>query len=198
MKKIEIMKKLKKIDFKWVAVALILIAGIWAFDKYAFVAKVNGKYISRVGYIKNMEKQVGKQILDKMVTESLIEQEAAKKGVKVDKKEIDDEIAKIEEKIKTQGQTLEAALTAEGMTKEDLENQLRIQKMVDKLSDSKKEITEKEIAEFLDKNKDQLPKGMAKDELNKAAKEQLEQQAKTEAANTWFAKIKEEAKIIYR
>lgn len=192
------MKKLKKIDFKWVAVALILVAGMWIFDKYAFVAKVNGRYISRIKYLKNAEKQVGKQILDRMITESLIEQEAAKKGVNIDKKEIDDEIAKIEEKIKAQGQTLEAALATEGMTKEDLENQLRIQKMVDKLSDPKKEITEKEIAEFLDKNKDQLPKGMTKDELNKAAKEQLEQQTKTEAANTWFAKIKEEAKIIYK
>lgn len=203
MKQIKIINKLKKFNFKkinikWALPLLALALGFWAYNRYGVVAKVNGRNISRIDYIKAMEKQVGKQTLDQMIVESLVEQEALKKGVKIEKSEIDSDIKKIEEQIKSQGQTLESALASEGMNLKDLEKQIKIEKMVEKLSDPKTEITEAQIKDFLTKNKAQLPKGATQTELNDLAKKQLESQIKSEAASNWFSNLKKEAKIIYR
>lgn len=203
MKKIKILNKLKKINFKkinikWALLFLILVLGFWAYNRYGVVAKVNGKNISRISYIKALEKQSGKQVLEQMIVESMIEQEAAKNKIKIEDSEIKAGVTKVEEQVKSQGQTLESALADEGMNLKDLERQIKIEKIIEKLSDPKKEITEAQIAEFLSENKDRLPKGATKAELNELAKKQLESQIKAEAASNWFANLKKEAKIIYR
>lgn len=195
---LDFLKSLKKVNLPVVLGGLVVAAGLFGYYKYGVVAVVNGRQISRIEYIKIMESQVGKQTLDRMVTETLIMNEASKKGVKIDKAIIDTEIAKIEEQLKTQGQTLDSALAAEGMARTDLEKQIRLQKLAEELSAPKTEITEAEINDFLDKNKDQLPKGSSKEELQTLAKTQLASQAQNEAISTWLADLKKNAKIIYR
>jgi hypothetical protein len=195
---LDFLKSLKKVNLPVVLGGLVVAAGLFGYYKYGVVAIVNGRPISRIEYIKIMESQVGKQTLDRMVTETLIMNEASKKGVKVDKAIIDTEIAKIEEQLKTQGQTLDSALAAEGMARTDLEKQIRLQKLAEELSAPKTEITEAEIGDFLSQNKDQLPKDASKDELQTLAKTQLASQAQNEAISTWLADLKKNAKIIYR
>lgn len=195
---LDFLKSLKKVNLPVVLGGLVVAAGLFGYYKYGVVAVVNGRQISRIEYIKIMESQVGKQTLDRMITETLIMNEASKKGVKIDKAIIDTEIAKIEEQLKTQGQTLDSALAAEGMARTDLEKQIRLQKLAEELSAPKTEITEVEINDFLDKNKDQLPKGSSKEELQTLAKTQLASQAQNEAISTWLADLKKNAKIIYR
>lgn len=180
------------------ALAILVGSGGYAYAKYWNVATANGRNISRIDYIKNLEKQGGKQVLDQMIQEALIRNEAAKKGIKVDQKTVDDEIKKIEEKIKGQGLTLDQALLSQGMTKADLEGQIAISKMVTALVKSDKEITQAEIDKFLADNKAQLPKNATKDDLQKLAKEQLTSQATSQAASAWLAELKKNAKIIYR
>ncbi|MDP4010135.1 MAG: SurA N-terminal domain-containing protein [Candidatus Shapirobacteria bacterium] len=195
---LDFLKSLKKVNLPVVLGGLVVAAGLFGYYKYGVVAVVNGRPIFRIEYIKIMESQVGKQTLDRMVTETLIMNEASKKGVKIDKAVVDTEIAKIEEQLKTQGQTLDSALAAEGMARTDLEKQIRLQKLAEELSAPKTEITEAEINDFLDKNKDQLPKGASKEELQTLAKTQLSSQAQNEAISTWLADLKKNAKIIYR
>lgn len=188
----------KKIPFTSIVLFLILAAGVAAYYKFANVAVVNGKPISRIEYIKMLEKQDNKNVLNQMIQESLINSEAVKKNVKIEQSELDSEIASIETQVKAQGQTLEAAMAAEGITKTELERQLRLRKLVEKLSSPSAEITQAQIDDFLSKNKEMLPKDMDKEKLQTLAKEELEAQAKSESASAWLKKLTEEAKIIYK
>lgn len=179
---------------------LVLILGVslGVFYKYGTVATVNGKAISRLAYIKKLEKSDAKQLLEQMITEKLIQNEADKKGVKIEKSVIDEEIKKIDEQLKAQGQTLEIALESRGMTRADLEGQIGIQKIIEKLAAPSTEITQAQIDEFLKTNKAQLPAKATKDELQKLAKDELTSQASQEAISTWLESLRKDAKVIYR
>lgn len=181
-------------------IALVLILGVamGLYFRFWNIVTVNGKGISRAEYYKKLAKSDAKQLLDQMITEMLIKEEALKKNIKIEQSEIDEEIKKIDEQIKGQGQTLELALTAQGMTKAELENQISLQKMVDKLSNPNTEITQVQIDEFLKTNKAQLPAKATKDELQKLAKDELTSQASQSAIGTWLEGLKNGANIIYK
>lgn len=178
--------------------AVVLAAAGYGYFRYFNVAVVNGRPISRLDYIKAMEKQGGKQVLDGMVQEALITGEAQKKGVRIDQSVIDAEFAKIETQLKAQGQTLDSALASQGMTKEELTQQIRIQKTAEKLANVPTEVSQTQIDDFIAKNKDQFPKTATKEEIEKTAKTQLLSQAKSEAITKWFDQLKRDAKIIYK
>jgi len=191
-------KMVKKIDFSRIGLTVAAVVLAVGFYWYGMVAMVNGKPVWRWTYIKTMEKQVGEQVLEQMVNEALIAVEAGKQGVQVEQSVIDEEIAGIKTRLEEQGQDLDTALETEGMTMADLEEQIRMQKLVEKLAATDKEISQEEVDQFLETYKDQLPEGLSEEELTTLAKEQLSGQAQNEAVNTWLAKIKEEAKISYR
>ncbi|MFA4827333.1 MAG: SurA N-terminal domain-containing protein [Candidatus Shapirobacteria bacterium] len=190
---------MKKIIILHAGLLVVLIAvGIFGYFRFWNAATVNGTPISRISYIKAMEKLGGRQTLDSMIDEVLILNEGIAKSVKIDQKVIDDEIAKIEAQLKTQGQTLDAALLANGMTKADLEKQIRVKKIEGILSAPTTEITQAQIDEFLTANKSMLPTGKTKVELQTLAKEQLALEANQTAATTWFDNLRQSAKIVYR
>lgn len=194
--------KKTKIDMRLIGLGMaliLLLAGAgFLYLKYASVAMVNGRPISRLEYIKKMEAQVGATTLDQMIDEALIAGEAEKTGVKVEQSVIDEEIDKIRQQIEAQGQTLEAALEAEGMVMADLEEQIRNQKLVEEMAGAGEEVTEVQIADFLETYKDQLPEGQTKEELETLAKEQLSGQAKNEAVTEWLDNLRAGAEIVYK
>ncbi len=180
-----------------ILIVILAIAG-YGYYKYWNVAVVNGKGISRIDFIKTMERAGGKQTLDQMVQETLILEEGRKNNIKMDKTEIDAEIVKVEERIKAQGQTLETALVSSGMTKADLERQILMQKIQTTLAANKTEITQAQIDEFIKTYKTQLPPKATKDELEKIAREELTVQAAKTAATTWVAELTKNAKVVMK
>lgn len=193
-----ITQPVKKVNFIPFLVVLGLAVLAFLYYRFCIVATVNGKPITRFAYLQNLVKFDQKQILKQMANEALIYQEAKKQGVEIEKSLIDTEIASIEAKIVEQGQTLEAALSAEGMTKSDLEAQIQIQKIAEKLSKPNTEITQAQIDDYLTKNKAYLPTTYTKEQLQELAKTQLTTEIKNEAVNTWFTEIQKNAKIIIR
>jgi foldase protein PrsA len=191
--------KLKK-AFIIPAIVLAVAAGTMGYGiyKYGFVVEVNGKMISRMSYYNELDRQFKQQGMEKIIQDTLIKQEAAKKNISVSDSEINDEIAKIEERLKSSNMTLEDALKAQGINREMLMEQVRMQKTVDKLVGSDIKIEDKDIDEFLKTNKDMLPKDKSKDELRKMAEEQLKSDKLADAARTWYTGIRKDAKIIYR
>lgn len=193
-----ITQPVKKINFTPFILVLALAVLAFLYYQFGVVATVNGKPISRFAYLQNLVKTDQKQTLKQMANEALIYQEAKKQGVEIEKSLIDTEIASIEAKIVAQGQTLEAALGAEGMTKTDLENQIKIQKIAEKLAKPNLEITQAQIDEYLTKNKSYLPATYTKEQLQELAKTQLITEIKNTAVNNWFTEIQKSAKIIFR
>ncbi|HWS49252.1 MAG TPA: SurA N-terminal domain-containing protein [Candidatus Methanoperedens sp.] len=177
---------------------ILVIAAVYAYYRFGVVATVNGKPISRFTYWQNLEKIDKKQTIKQMANEELVFQEAAKKGVVIEKSEIESEIASVEAQIKSQGQTLEGALIAEGLTRTDLEDQIRIQKLVEKMANPMLDITQAQIDAYLTENKALLPTTYSKEQLQTLAKTQLISEAKNDAIDVWFKELQKTAKIEIR
>jgi parvulin-like peptidyl-prolyl isomerase len=190
------MKKVLVIHATILVVILAILTVVYL--RFWNIATVNGTAISRLDYIKTMEKQGGEQTLALMIDETLILNEGSKNNVNVDQKVVDEEIAAIEEQLKAQNQTLDSALLAAGMVKADLEKQIKIKKIESILSAPKTEITQAQIDEFLKTNKSLLPTGKTKTELETLAKDQLTLQASQTAATSWLEGLRQSAKVVYK
>ena len=181
-----------------VFLALILGLAGYAYARYWNIALVNGTPISRLRYYQILEQQGGQQILAQLVDDAIIMSEGKAKDIKIDQKIIDEEVTKIEDRLKTQGKTLEASLKANGLTMTDLRYQINLKKIQDTLSAPNTEITQAQIDNFLKVNKALIPAGKTKEELNTLAKNELISQANEASASAWLDKLRSEAKIIYK
>ncbi|MBI2430908.1 MAG: SurA N-terminal domain-containing protein, partial [Candidatus Levybacteria bacterium] len=173
-KKIEELKqlfleKLRSSKIIVLATSVIIIAFLLYYFRGVFVAAtVNGKPILRLSLIKELEKQNGRRVLDSLITQTLILQEAKKQGVTVDKKETDAEIARIEANLAKQGQTLDGILIMQGLNKETLIEQIRLEKLIEKLLGKDVKVSEKEIEEYIEKNQENMPEATDAAKLKEA------------------------------
>jgi foldase protein PrsA len=160
-------------------------------------ASVNGQFIYRPTVISELEKRGGKQELDSLVTEMLIQQEAKKKNITVTDDELNAEITKISDSVKAQGQDINTLLAMQGMTQDDLKKQVRTQKFVEKILADKVKPTDQEVADYLKTNKDSLPKGNTEAQNKDLAVSQLTQQKLSTEFQTWLTEAKKNASIKY-
>lgn len=193
-------KKLKAWNQKLfrLAIVVVVVAGLaYLVKNVFFVALINGKPISRYTVIKQLEKTQGKNVMEQLVNEALIEQATKKSGVKIEQTMIDEAIKEIEDNISTQGQDLETLLSLQGMTREDLVKQITLQKKIEAILQGKTQVTDEEIAEYLENNTDFLPEDKTEEELNVLARAQLVQQKMSQEFQTWMEDIKSKADIKY-
>jgi parvulin-like peptidyl-prolyl isomerase len=178
--------------------AVLMIAGLlYTFRSWIVVAMVNGQPVSRISYIRELERQAGKQTMNSIITKTLIFQEAKKQNVTVSDNEVNAELKKIEENLKKQGQKLDQVLALQGMTREQLVEQIKIQKMIEKMVGKNIEITDKEVDEYIAANKESLPQDADENALKKSAQERLKQQKLNEEVQKWLEKLQKDAKITY-
>jgi len=176
---------------------LILGALLYQYKSFFVVATVNGRPISRIALIKELEKQDGKQVLDTLITKSLVEQAAAEKNIQVAQSDIDAELAKIEENLKSQSLTLESALSLQNMTKEDLISQLVIEKKLEKLLADRTAVTDEEVTQYINDNKDTFPENSDVESLKEQVRSYLSSQKFSTEAQSWLNDIKSSSTIKY-
>lgn len=192
-------KKAIKIPIRTIIIIAIIIAiGVllYIFKGLFVVATVDGSPISRLSIIQKLEKASGKSLLDSLITEKLIENEAKAKGISVSGQEVDAEIAKVSDQIKQQGGTIEEALNQQGMTMDDFKNRIVLQKKVEKLVAEKINVTDQEIEQYIKDSKVEIPKGQ-EDQIKNQIKETLRGQKINTEANSMIAALKAKAKINY-
>lgn len=179
-----------------VVLIIILILGLIYFSKrFLTVATVNGESISRLTVIKKLEAQGGKKTLESIVTEILIRQEAEKRKVNVSQKDLDSEMKKIEASVTSQGSTLEQALQNQGMTKNDLKEQIKIQLMLQKIIGDNVKVSDKEINDFITSTKDQ--QGTDQEIPREQVAAQIKQEKLQQKIQSYLAELKSKAKITY-
>jgi parvulin-like peptidyl-prolyl isomerase len=177
---------------------LILLAGLAVYFRSIFVvAMVNGQPVSRLAYIKEMEKMSGKQALDSLITKTIILQEARKKNVSINPQEVDQEIKKIEENLSKQGQKLDTILQLQGMTRESLREQVYFQKLIEKMVGQDIKVSDQEVNDYIKANRSTLPQDAKEEDLKKQVREQLRQQKLNEKVQTWIKNLQEKAKVTY-
>lgn len=201
--------KLPKVDLKMAplklnmkvlgAIFLVMLLGVGSYYVKGFfvAAVVNGKPITRVALIKELQKQGGKQVLESMILKELLLQEAAKNKIVVTPADIQVEMKSLEGYIAAQGTTLDQFLQAQNITKKDLDEGLRIKIIQDKLVANEATVTEAEVNSYIEQNKDALPKGQDMNELKAQIQKSLQQQKTQEASQALLTKLKAQAKILY-
>ena len=188
-----------KIGIKAIVIVAVIIAlaGLAYVYKGLFIAAtVDGRPISRFAIIQKLEKASGKNLLDSLITEKLIQNEANAKKITVSNDEINAEIKKIEDQITTQGSTLDAALKAQGMSQDDLRKNIILQLEVEKLVAGKMNVTDDEVAQYIKNNAITIPAGQEA-AMTAQIKEQLRSQKLSTEANVLITALKAQAKISY-
>jgi len=143
-----------------------------------------------------LELASGKDALDSIIKEKLITMEASKKGIKISDDDVNAEIKKVEESLKTQGTTLDDALAQQGMSREDLRKRIVIQLSITKLVEDKTSVSDQEVEEYIKTNNTPLTKGKEADE-KASIKEQIKNQKLSDEAAKLVDQLMTAAKINY-
>lgn len=199
--KMEIGDKAKKIRLHktTVIIAIIIILlglGLYFGRGMLVAAVVNGQPITRYQFASEAEKASGRQVMTSIIRNTLVEQEAKKKNIVISEKDIDKQVKTIEGNLSKQGQKLDQMLELQGMTMDDLRKIVKLDLTVTKLLGDDIKVTDKDVAKYMEDNKDILPKDKSEDEIKKQVKEQLEKQQLPEKAQAWFAEIEKKANIV--
>ncbi len=178
--------------------ALLLLAFFIVRYRSVFVAAVvNGQLISRIDVVKESERQNGKQVLNTLIRNKLIEQEAKKQKVSVPDQEVNAEIKKIEVTLSKQGKKLDQELASENLTRDDLKKLIRPTLLLGKLVGKDVKITDKEVTDYIEANKDSLPQDQTEEQLKQLVSKELKQQALRTKGETWLEGLQSKAKIQY-
>ncbi|PIT90062.1 hypothetical protein COU23_00570 [Candidatus Kuenenbacteria bacterium CG10_big_fil_rev_8_21_14_0_10_36_11] len=193
---------LKKFNKKTALIALsIIVIAVIGFLAYQYknlliAAKVNGTLIGRLEIINILEKASGKNVLESLITQKLIDEEAKKKGALVNAEEIDAEIKNIADQLKAQGETLDKALATQNMSLDDLKKQIITQKELEKILADEIQVADAEIETYLKDSGVTIPAGQEANYQNQA-KTQLQQQKLATASQTLITSLRAQANIKY-
>jgi peptidyl-prolyl cis-trans isomerase C len=142
------------------------------------LARVNGQPVTKTDFdrfMKNMEAQQGpigaerrdevyRAALDRLITYSVLKQEAAARGVAVPEAEIDGQVQQIQQQFQNPAdfkKALDARNTSIEQLKADAKVQLSISKMMEADVSTVAAATEPEAKDFYDKNPDKFRQGEA-------------------------------------
>jgi len=176
---------------------VVLVLGVgFLFRTKIVTAWVNGKPIYRSAYVRELETQAGEQILDTLVTKELIMQAAKENKITITKEELAEEMKAVEELADQQGLTLEKLLELQGISKSQLTEEIKLQKMIEKIVGQDVEVSDEEISQSLEENRQFLDATATEAELKETVTNQLEQQKLTEKVREWIGKLQQEAKVV--
>jgi len=189
-------EKKKKI-FLIVFLVLAALAILYFLKSLFIVAIVNNRPISRWAFDRTLEKQVGQQVLNSIITGMLINQEAKKQNIIATQAELDQRYNQIDNQLKAQGQTLEAALAANGQTRADFDEQMKTQIVLEKMLGKDVSVTDEEISTYFTENKDTFDKEATLESEKENIKATLLQQKLNAKLQPFLADLQSKAKIIY-
>lgn len=174
---------------------LIITPLIWYISKRIFVARVNGQPITRLEFYQELEKADGQTVLDDMITKKIIFQEAKKQGVVVTDQDVQNELSNINASIEAQGSTLDQVLTYQGVTKDQLIENIRIEKILEVLLKDQIQVSDDEVKQYYDDNKSSYPSTQTFDQLKNQIKQEVYQNKIQGAYSTWISQIRAKAVV---
>lgn len=201
----ELNKRFKKVFTKRniilgvILVLFVLGTLLYLFKGLFVAATVNGHVITRMELNSELERKAGKSTLETIITKKMIFSEMKKKNITVSDAEVKTEIQKIEKSLTQQGRNLDEALSQQQppLTRADLEDQIRIQKMIERLFSKEATVSAKEIDLYIEQNKELLPEGQDEKSLRASVVNQLREQKLTGKFQEWLSNLQKSAKVNY-
>ncbi|HSW97433.1 MAG TPA: SurA N-terminal domain-containing protein [Candidatus Saccharimonadales bacterium] len=198
-------KKSKKPQIVGLIIIIIIISLVYLFRSQFVVATVNGQPVTRMAYNTELQKEAGQKSMDALVTKMLVLQEANKENVTVSDKEVNDQIDTIKKQLAKQGETLDQALKSQGLTTEDLKEQIKISQLIQKMLAKNVRVTDKEITDYLAKAASQAQQDQSTNPdvtpTPTPSRDQVRQMLQQEKLNTqfqpWLQNLRQKAKITY-
>jgi foldase protein PrsA len=178
---------------------IAIASGVILFNiKHWFIAAlVNKRPITRFSLIQGLERQGGRQVLDDLISQNLIFQEAEKQGVKINPEEMEERLKELEEQAEALGGDLDTFLGMQGQTRKGLEEQIRIRLIINKILGKEIEVSEEEIQQYFEENKEFFPEGANLEEMREDLEESLKEEKINEKLQGWLEELRAKAKIDY-
>jgi len=180
--------------FYWTGVIIILILvvlfSLFWFKKSIFLAgTINGQLVTTPQFYSKLVQSSGEEVFDAIVRETLIKQEAAKKGLEASTDDIDKKLKALEDRLGGK-ENLDLAISQNNTNLKELKEQISLQILVEKLLEDKVNVTDKEIKEYKAGNKASTV-GMSDDEI----REIIKSNKLNEEFTVWYQDLKSKAKI---
>lgn len=170
-------------------VIILITAFVFVKRSWFIAATVNNQPITTLELYQNLKSRYGQEILDELIRNKLISQEAARKGVSVAQGDIDKKIAEVEKQVGGK-EALSAALSQRNLTQKDFETQIRTQLLVEKLLEKDITVSDKEVTDYIAQNPEST-KGQSKDDV----RSQLRSNKLNDKFTSWYASLQKNAKI---
>ncbi|MCR2804193.1 peptidylprolyl isomerase [Paenibacillus soyae] len=137
------------------ALIVVLVVNPFGGGSGSAVATVNGENITKDELYDLLVDANGEAALDNLITETLVQQEADAASISITDQDVTDEIAIIKMDF-ANDEEFNSVLIQNGLTEEDLRDQMRVSAMVRKVLESKTEVTDEEMQTYFDENKAKL------------------------------------------
>lgn len=121
----------------------------------SIVGKVGNLNITQNQVYEEMKGNVGKDAMTNVIATELFKLESKAQGITVSEKELDDVINEVKEKTKTP-EKFQAYLEDRGMDEQGLRDKTKLIMLRDKLVEKAFPVTDEQIKEYYEKNKDKL------------------------------------------
>ena len=184
---------------KVMAIGILVIMAAFVSGYYLkgmlIAATVNGNPVWKHKVVKQLERYYGASVLDSLVTQTLIENEAKKNGLSVSKEELDNAVKEIEDSMLGSGTTLDEVLKQNNMTREDLEKDYEVNLLIEKVLASRIVVTDEEVQTYIDENQDSFPEGTDTEEIKTIVKDQLTQDKMNAEYQVMIQELKGNAEI---
>jgi hypothetical protein len=189
-------KKQNMMSF-WIGtvIVLLVILGTFAYKNgFIVAASVNGQPIFSWQLTSELMRRYGKQTIEGMITEKMIDIESVREGVVVSQKDID---ARQKDMMKEFGNevNIEDVLKMQGLTKSDFDKQVSIQLAVEKMLTKGFAVTDDDITNYLATNSASFT---ATEEavLKEDVKKTLQDEFIAKTFQSWFTGLKDKSTIV--
>ena len=187
----------KKLNNKVIYLALVVVViGLIAYKvgPWLVPAIAGNRPVTRFEIWSRLEQSYGAQALDDLVNEKILDKAIADAHVKIDQTKLDDQIKSLETQFESTG-GLDEALKQRGLTRKDLEKQIRTQLAVEVLLADKIVPTDAEVKAQFDSGATTLYTGKKFEEVQSSIAEELKQTKLRDAFLVWFGEVKKDAKV---
>ncbi|MDZ4228808.1 MAG: SurA N-terminal domain-containing protein [Patescibacteria group bacterium] len=178
----------------YIALVLGLIGLAYYFKSQFVVAWVNGQPISRMAYTNELQKLAKTQALDNLLVKKMIISEAKKQNLSVDQAEVDQAMQTIADRTKAQGSNLDDLLKAQGISLQEVREEVRLQKLLEKMV-GEVTVADDQITSYWESNQALYPEKTL-DEVKDEITIQLKQQELVNKIQELIGRLQAEAKVV--
>lgn len=186
-----------RLNSRYLSIALVVV-GIalltYKVGPWFVPAVVDNRPVTRFEIWSRMEKGFGTQTLEDIISEYTLESAIKDSGIKVDDAKLAEQLEALETQFESVG-GLDEALAQRGLTRVDLEKQVKTQLAVEQILASEVEPTEEEVMAYFEDNKETLFADQEYEDIKGVVANSVKEGKLQSAFLEWFANVKEEVKV---